>query len=508
MRAGLTAYAYAVALAALLSPLLALVSPEAGAVRNGQYVALLVGLAVAVGPALRVRVASLGAPGLRLLAPALAIWMLAGEAMNYFALQINGVDFSLFDLTLEETLRGRFMYSPVYRVNHFGVHQTWWMLPLVPLHAIWRSPGLLILVNVGVLVAACVPLWRLAHRVDPLLGPLSLIAHATNPWTARLLRDGFRPESLYPLCIFALADAWMQKRHRGVLGWGLALCLIKEDASLYVLAFAAAAVATRALPRTTGALLALTAVAILVLDLEVIRPWQLGPGGAPGYVQFWEGYGTSLAEVAVSALRHPVRALLDVATSRWWSVLGPALLLPLARPVPAASMAPGLLMLGLASSESMRQFRGYYPVPVACICILGIICFALHHRRRQGAVALSLLAALLFPLFGGNYFRIHTPERAVLDGLDQVRAAIRDVKDPICVQTAILPHLPYGRNIEPLDPSCRGEQGALLLLSAEAPSWPDSRETLRAAIARARAAGTARTFPGGFHLIPSPAEWP
>src|SRR5262249_34146079 len=305
IRAAVGTYVATVAIGALLTPLLAFVAREAGSLRNWQYLGLALGLAVLCLDPLQARLGPLVKRALRpqVLLSALGVWMLAGETLNFLSLHINGIDFSVFDLMLEQTLQGKFMYSPVYRVNHFGIHQTWWLLPLVPLHALWRGPGLLVVTNVCILWIAGVLLYRLVSRERPLLASLALIAYATNPWTARLLRDGFRPESFYPLCIFGLAGATIARRPRSAILWAIALCLVKEDASLYFLAFAIAVAVGRTFSVPVAAVLALAAVSVLAIDLKIVQPWQLG-SRPPGYVSFWSGYGASLGEILGGALRH------------------------------------------------------------------------------------------------------------------------------------------------------------------------------------------------------------
>jgi Predicted membrane protein (DUF2079) len=492
-------YAVGVGGGALIAPWLRSLSPEAAALRNWQIAVLAVALPAALLAGDRPPLDRALAPLVRarVLLPVLAAWMLVSEVLNFRAFRVNGIDFSLFDWMLEETLRGRFMYSPVYRVNHLGVHQTWWMLALVPLHALWRSPGLLLVANVAALAAAAGFVWRLAARVDPALAPLAAIAHATSPWTGRLLRDGFRPESLFPLCIFALADALAARRFRAVVAWGVALCLVKEDAPLHVLAFAGAAALLGAVPRPAGVGLLAAALAIFVLDTEVVRPAQLGPV-LPGYTGFWAGYGSSVGEIAGTVLRHPLRAAADVLTARWWTVLLPALFLPLREPLAVAAMAPGLLMLGLASNPAMRRWEGYYPVAVACIALAGILCFAARYRGRPSAWLASVLALVLFPLFGNGYLRVHWVDPAARQGLAEVQDALGELRSPLCVQTAILPHLPYLDLVEPLDPTCRAKEGALLLVNPALPPYPDDAASLEALASRP---GT-RWFSGGFALVP------
>jgi len=487
-----------VAAASCCSLLLLIVGADPGstALRDWQLGALAVAALVALAPlpvAVDGALLSLGESPLILLA--LGIWMLVSELLNFQAFRVNAFDFGVFDWMLESTLRGRFLYSPVYGVNHFGVHQTWWMLPLVPLHWLWRSPYLLLVVNVVLLLGAAGLLSHLAHRVAPGLAPLAVIALLTCPWVGRLLHDGFRPESAFPLFIIGAADALQRRRAWAVVAWGIGLCLVKEDAPLYVLAFAAGAALLRRLPPAPAAGLFLAGSAILLVDLEVIRPWQLGPT-LPGYTAFWSGYGHGPVEVVSTALRHPLRATWDVLGSGWWTVLLPCLLLPLSEPLAVISISPGVLMLGLASHPAMRRWEGYYPVPIVAIALVAVVAFA--HRDAARRRSLAAVALLAFPLFGGGYLRVHRPDQVVRSGLASLRARADALAGPLCVQASIYPQLGYPDALELLGPACRARPGSRLLLHPALPPWPES-----AAEIQAFAAGPgARLLPGGFVLVP------
>jgi Predicted membrane protein (DUF2079) len=472
-------------------------APGDTALRDWQLGALVVAAAMALAPShAGLHRALLSLARSRLVLVALGLWMLASELLNFHAFRVNAFDFGVFDWMLESTLRGRFLYSPVYGVNHFGVHQTWWMLPLVPLHWIWRSPVLLLVVNVALLLTAAELLFRLARRIDPDLAPVAVIALLTCPWVARLLRDGFRPESAFPLFMIGAADALHRRRAWAVVGWSVGLCLVKEDAPLYVIAFAGGAALLRRLPRAPAAVLFVAAAAILCLDLEVVRPWQLGQT-LPGYTAFWAGYGRTPIEIAATALRHPVQAAADVLGSGWWTVLLPCLLLPLVEPLAVLSMAPGLLMLGLASHPGMRRWEGYYPVPIVAIALVAVLAFAGRgdSRWRRSLAAVALLA---LPLFWGGYLRVYRPDWTVWPGIVQLRAGAEALPRPLCAQASIFPQLGYLDGLEVLGPECRARPGSHLLLQPALPPWPESAAELHALADRPGA----RIFPGGFLLVP------
>ncbi len=496
-----------VSLLALVVPLASRLGPELGALRNWQYVLAPLFLAAIVrarafGSAPRISTAMRN-----LLFSALGVWMLAGEALNFLAMQVNGVDYSIFDWMLESTLRGRFMWSPIYGVNHFGVHQMWPLLALVPVHAVLRFPFALCLVNVALLISAAVVLWHLARRLanDDLTAALAVLAFATNPWVGRLLSQGFREESFFPLSIFLFVTAWMQRRPLFVAVTTLLLCSVKEDAPFYVLGFAAAAAFRRGRSRAGAAGVALIAAVTLVLDLWVVRPAALkATGGGDPTFSIWASYGTSLGAIFGAILSSPGRVLRDVLTSGWPRLLGPALLLPLLSPECVGAMLPGFVMLGLAGFPPMRAFVGYHPVPLVCAALCGMLVVGRSYASRRWMPTLLRTALLLFPLVGGGYFRIHWPSREGLAGLSEVRAALSHAPVPICAQTILFPQLGYPADLRPLEPPCEALAGSISVLNTRLDPWPYSREELEQLLTVARREGRASEFLGGFALIRAP----
>jgi len=129
-------------------------------------------------------------------------WLLflSVQLTRFFSFGPNGYDFSIFDWMLYNTAHGNFGFSPIYGVNHFGVHASYVLLPLVPLHRLVETPLLLVTLNALALWAGVFPLWRLARDYFQSEGTALLIAIAylTNSWVGKLVDGGFRPENFYP----------------------------------------------------------------------------------------------------------------------------------------------------------------------------------------------------------------------------------------------------------------------------------------------------------------------
>ncbi|HLT30295.1 MAG TPA: DUF2079 domain-containing protein [Myxococcaceae bacterium] len=363
----LTGYAWALTLGALLCLPLSWVHHELGALRSWQ---LLLSPLLFLGLAPR-RFRPLDAPGpsrrLILTSWAVAlIWLLTAQWLKYFAFAVNGIDFSIFDWMLHNTLNGRFMYSPIYEVNHFGVHPSYWMLLLVPLHALWPSPLMLTTVTALVVWGGCLPLWHLVRgrTGNGWLAWLACVAYLTCAYTGRILDGGFRPEVLYPLAGFTLLLAW--ERQRWVFPAALLLLSVKEDAALYLAGFALAVlVSQRARWRSALGLLLLS-VLVFGLNVGVVQPAALASSGAerPLYMSFWSDYGATMSEVVRFMLTHPLRVAGDVLTSSLLELFGPLLLLPLFSSRAMGMMLPGLVLLGSATYPLMRDFGSYYAIPL------------------------------------------------------------------------------------------------------------------------------------------------
>jgi len=451
---------------------------------------------------------------LRASLPRWALGLFWGSALVYFvaatvsrfgAFAINGIDFSIFDWMLESTLRGRFMYTPIYRVNHFSVHPSYVMLLLVPLHALWRSPAMLLVFGAGLVWAAGIPLWQLAmaETGEEGIALLAVVALWGNPWTASLTAGGFRIESFYPLGVLLLLSGWV--RSKPVTFWAGAVLLlsIKEDAALYLGAFAVGGLLfDRARWRELLGLLA-ASLAVLVVDVKFVQPLASAAGRAPGYVKFWAGYGASMPEVAWTALGHPGRVVWDVVRSAWWRFFGPALFLPLLEVRSLFAVAPGMLMLGMASYPMMRGYLGYYAVPMVGFAFWGILRFA--GRPSPVARGAGVAALLLFPIIGGGQLLTPKPDWAALRGIAAARRRLNGSSNPVCVQTVLFPHLPYTLDLHALNARCLGEPGAVALVALDADPIPYTRSELVQRVATARANGRAEAFEGGIYLLgPAP----
>ncbi|QRN96301.1 DUF2079 domain-containing protein [Archangium violaceum] len=509
----LTGFAAALCVMFLASGPLSAVSPQLGAPRTWQYVLhplFLVGLigSRAVDGLAEARLsrawrnAALACAG---------VWCLVCQVWKYRSFAVNGVDFSIFDWMLFSTNHGRFMYSPIYDVNHFGIHPSYVLLPFVPLHRLWESPLLLCITTALVVWASLIPLWRLAMRLvgSEAIALLAAVAFLTSPWVGALLDGGFRPEVFYPVFGLTLVLGWVERRPAVWIAALVGFLSIKEDAALHASALALGTlVFDRKRWRPALAVLSVS-VALFIVNTRVVQPWALAQTGhgLPTYVGFWGQYGGSPPEIALNMLRSPGRVLRDVLTSGWYKLFIPALLLPLLSRQPLVAMLPTLFILGSASYPKMHDYRMYYPVTLLPFFFWGLL-EAYRHLDRPGLPAprrllLCAVALLSFPLWGGAYVRFGPPRTRVLDALERATGNLRTEAPPVFyAQTVLFPHLSYALSPLPfLDAASTTRPGAVVLVNPELDTFPFSREALAERVADAERRGEVEHLDEGFILL-------
>jgi uncharacterized membrane protein len=509
----LTAFTAALCVMFVASGPLSRVDPQLGAPRNWQYVLypLLVALLVgsrALGGLGEARIPRVWRHAL--FASAL-LWCLVCQVWKWRSFAINGVDFSIFDWMLFSTNHGRFGYSPIYDVNHFGIHPSYVLLPFVPLHRLLESALLLCLTTGVVVWASIFPLWRLAMRLvgSEAIALFSVLAFLTCPWVGVLLDGGFRPEVFYPVFGLTLALGWLERRPAVWIPALVGFLSIKEDAALHASALAMGTVLfDRKRWRPALAVLGVSVVLFFV-NTRLVQPWALAQTGQvrPGYLGFWGQYGSSLPEIVLNMLRSPGQLLGDVFTSGWYRMFTPALLLPFLSRQPLVAMLPTLFLLGSASYHQMHDYRTYYPVTLLPFFFWGLLeAYRNLERFRvpgQRRLLLCALALLSFPLWGGGYVRFRPPMTPVLDALEDASAKL-GAESPklLYAQTVLFPHLPY--RLYPLpffEPSGTQTPGAVVLLNPKLDTYPFPRADLERMVAEAERRGEVEHLAEGFVLL-------
>ena len=492
----------------LCTPGLTFVGREAGAFRNLQTLlipALFVLLAIAGGLRQPLEGIIVRRRSIVLFAAAATAWLLAQQLSQYLAFYTNATDFSIFDWMLYNTNHGRFMYSPIYGLNHLGVHQTWILLAFVPLHRLFESHYLLLLAGAIVAAAGMLPLWRLARHFtnNNCIAALLCAGYITSPWVAQLVDGGFRPEVFFPVVGLTLVWGWLAEQPRIWVPALLFFVAIKEDAPVYAGGLALSALVFEPQRRRAALFILGLCAPIFLLDLTVARPIFLASTGSaePGYVQYWARYGASTGEIIRNIALSPLQVARDILTSQWYRLFAPVLLLPLLSKRALVAMLPVLVVFG--TSANLRNYAGYTVAAMLPFFFWGWLETLSRLSKLRIAPALSLFTLLLFPLAGGAYVVIERPAFEALAAWPEVVRRMRALKGPVCAQLSIFPHLPYSLDARGLTPDCAQEPDAVSLMNARFDPFPFDDNKLRQVIADGMKSGGER-LPGDFVLVRGP----
>jgi uncharacterized membrane protein len=454
--------------------------------RNTHYVIALVALAALARG--RATWTETGAARIeRPLLAAAGVAYLATALSSYYGMRLSGIDFSIWERMLAETIRGRWMFSPHHGFSHLIVHQTWILLPLVPLAAVPATPVWLQAIHA---LALWAPAWLVrslalrngATREEALWLALAYLTAGTVTTT---LSGGFRVESFYPLLALALLLAW-DTGTRWLWPALFAFLCVKEDAAFYALPFFAYA-AWRQAPRRKAALGAVAlSAAMLLVDALAGRYLAAGIGVTPTYVGFWARYGTTMSDVALGMLRDPLQVGRDIASSGFWRFYGAHAFLPLLHPAALAGSLAGIGMLGTASSYPlMHGFGAYYPVVLVALAFYGwshVLPRLTGWRRR-----LALAVVVVSPLVGPAWLqgtRLDPDARRDVAAAAAFLAAAGQTGRGDCVQSNAYPQLPDAAcDAAMLDAAClqRAPEGRTLLVRGKG-AFPIATATVDAFI--------------------------
>ena len=510
-RAQRVVHAYLIlgALALVSMPALSFLGREPSAFRNVQIALnglLLIGLLWSRALGIPFDTLRLSRPVLAIAGGAFAVWLMAHQLFAYFAFATPGADFSIFDWMLHNTTHGRFMYSPVYAVNHLGVHQHWLLFALVPFHWVAGSQYFLLLLGPLVVASAVFPLWKLGKHLTGSDGWTTLLvaAYATCSRTGELLASGFRPEVFFPLFGFALVLGWLKQQPKVWLPALLLFVAIREDAPLYASGLALSAFAFEPRRRKEAAALLGLCVAVFAVDLLWARPAFLSSAGPaePQYMSAWSRYGSTTSEVIRNMAASPLRVAGEVLSARWYSLFGAALFLPLLSPRALVAMAPALLVFG--TSAGLRPYRGYSIAAILPFLFWGLLDVG-RRLERWPRVRGPLLAAclLLFPLVGAGYLRFERPDFEALRAWPAVEEQLGSGQR-VCAQLSLFPHLPYRVDPQPFVPECLEDPAGVTVINLRLDPWPYTASGLAETIGR----GPSEPLGAGFLLIRGGATRP
>jgi uncharacterized membrane protein len=249
-------------------------------------------------------------------------WIVLALALGYAALfsflcvekyryyLYNDFDLAIFAHAVDGVLRGSFFES-IRGMNWLGDHSSLILIPLAPLHALFRDARMLLIVQSVALALGAWPVYRMARRELEREWAAACCAALYLMFPALQYSNlfEFHPETLAtPALLFALDFVRAGRTGPAWIAAGVAL-LTREDVALVVLMMAGyALLLRRAGGRRAAAGLAVLAVASLVTTYAFLRP-AFNAGGAQ-YGWLYVDWGRTPAEVIGNLLRDPGSAVM------------------------------------------------------------------------------------------------------------------------------------------------------------------------------------------------------
>jgi uncharacterized membrane protein len=409
---------------------------------------------------------------------------------RWSALEVNAWDFTInFDRPIESVLRGELLYSEEFGMSMLGNHASWLSFAYVPLYAIHSTPAwLLVACAVGVAAGVAGAFKLLRHETgDDLTAALVAGAFLFNRYVAKATQYVYHPEVFYPVGLFLLYLAFLQRR-KGLFAIALLLLFsIKEDSIIPIFGFALTAAITYRRWRWGASALGVAAI-VFVFNYFFVLPHFSGSVPAePWYSVYWKSFGDTPFEAIGGMIRQPGTVLIRVISGSANIFLSLALV-PLFGVEWLLAAAPGLFIYGSADMEKMHWFTLYYSMPVLPAIFASIapgirrITRFLRPRdpRYLGRVCAAVVMAASIFVGAGHVLREPHPDRARIAPL----LALAANAPATWIQGAIFPHVGYDRRFHVLNERAAVDGRSAFLLSAELDPYIYDRAQIEALIGR------------------------
>jgi uncharacterized membrane protein len=315
-----------------------------------------------------------------------ALWAAGIFAVVLFAYDLNrlyalryGADLGTFLQTLVNWRHGStFNYGEWH--PHLQVHDSWALIALVPLIALFPRAETLLAVQVLAVAAAAIPLALLARELglSPRGATVIAIAYLLTPSAQGLAYDNFSENVFVPLLAFAgvlavVRNAWWQS-----IACAILLAGIKEDSALFVAWFGAACAIWR--DRRLGTAICAVGVVTVVAYWSIERLIGVHPNDPP--------YGLAVHDVSgkftLTMLLLAPFAFAPLAVGRWLLLAIPLFVeIVFMQPwnyepsrIGSHYTAPLLAAASVAAIAGVRRFPKLVPAIVPCALLVTLVIFS------------------------------------------------------------------------------------------------------------------------------------
>lgn len=424
---------------------------------------------------------------------------------HHLAFETFSHDFSMLDEALHRTHEGQFMYSPVLGRNLFTEHLSPVLLILVPLHAVFDSPWLLVLLQPLILWSSSLLVMKLLedHGFSRAVINFLVLLYLNHPVMVSTLEYGFHMECFWPVALFTLYRCFIRRQWVGAV-MALALSLgIKEDAGLYLAGTGLYLwVAFRAWIAGGAVFVIGSAATFLALHL---LSGSSPSGSTYMFIERWSEWGKGPFDIAWAWLSHPVDVLTDMMREpmpRYLACLG---FLPLARPSTLLLFVAPWVVNTTSNHPGQASLSLYYGMPVfafACVATLAALA-ALRQRQSERLRPLVIVLSLLALTLNVAHFTFPHIPRQRGDVLQQLPR-----RGSVQASSCFFPVLGYDTDKTLLRADATASADFLLVRTAGG-TWPLSGDQARAFIKRALANGYRVYYQSpGFVFLSKAASFP
>jgi len=434
----------------------------------------------------------------------LALYLLAAWA-QHLSFHTFSHDFSMIDEALVPRPHRPLLYSPLLGRSFLSEHFSPILAALVPIHAVIRSPYLLVILQPVALWSGGLVLRNLLARagVPVATANLACLVYLNHPVQTATLLYLFHMECLLPVLALSAFRYYKEGAHWKYAAAVLLALAVKEDVGLYLAAFGlyAALVERR---RAVGFLTAAAGVGWTVFAIRVAMP-AFGEAAAGGYafLSRWSAWGDSAGSVLGGFLTHPIHLVRSLLGWSYVKFFAPLCFVPFFAKAGVILVFLPWLLPATSGFWPQQSLGLYYGIPLLTFsAVAGAMGLVSDAFRRVASSRLALVAACLAVMLSVSYLSFPEIPRARARILSEIDAAIPDTAT-VQAMSCFYPVLGYRREKILIDRETTRVTADYAVLRTERTTWPVSSIEARAIVYVALASGKFenRSTVRGFYIL-------
>ena len=434
----------------------------------------------------------------------LALYLLAAWA-QHLSFHTFSHDFSMIDEALVPRPHRALLYSPLLGRSFLSEHFAPILALLVPIHAVIRSPYLLVVLQPVALWAAALVLRTILLRsgVSVVTTNLACLVYLNHPVQIATLLYLFHMECLLPVLALLAFRYYKEGAFRKYAAMILLALAVKEDVGLYLAAFGVyAALVDRR--RAVGLLTVAAALGWTAIAIQVAMPSSSDhAGGGYPFLSRWSAWGHSAGSVLGGFLTHPVLLVRSLLGWSYLKFFAGVLFIPF---LPKAGVILFFLpwLLPATSGFWPQKTLGlYYGIPLLTFAtIAGVLGLGTETFRRLASSRLAPALACAAVALNVSHLSFHEIPRERSRVLREIEAAIPDTAT-VQAMSCFYPVLGYRREKILIDRETTQITADYAVLRTERTTWPISAIEARALVYTTLTSGAYenRSTERGFYIF-------